>query len=273
MWLVCTFPHHEKEGANPTNAAVVFNRNGQRVGQYDKMNPVYQPKYGISSEVRVPSQRGIQIFDSDFGFRFCITICNDIFVHEIWEQCEALGANLILWTAAWKGGRHVDAKAGVLNTYIVNSAGGCGAGSARVADINGDAVSDTDPRVVHFSNTMKVISLDPERVLVHGNFVGRMSEMLSAHLDVVSEFDPVSEWHILAPKRSSSPRPGVRGLLRSYDIPTINELRMWNRAGSEGYRMKAEVVPGSDSEFYHPSFLTMPPVIWPEAKDPETIAL
>lgn len=63
----------------------------------------YIPAVKVLLEANSSKDSGLQVWDTDFGMRMCIVICNDILFPEVTQQCASLGADLIIWPAAWKG--------------------------------------------------------------------------------------------------------------------------------------------------------------------------
>lgn len=246
MWLLCPMHYHETDASGTAtgthlNSVFVYNRTGAVVGRYDKLFPVYQPANMLQTEDRDPSTRGVQVFDSDFGFRFCIIVCNDIMFQEVPAQCQALGADLIFWPAAWKGGRHADAMAAVNNVHVVNSPNGCGGGDARIVDHTGTVIPDS--ALLHNDTHLKIVQLDPEETIVHENVHSDLVTQLETDFDITGTIGPISEWFIFKASANATGPVPVRHALRSLGIPTINELRRWSREGVNMARMQQAHMP------------------------------
>eukprot|EP01127_Copromyxa_protea_P018842 TRINITY_DN600_c0_g1_i6.p1 TRINITY_DN600_c0_g1~~TRINITY_DN600_c0_g1_i6.p1 ORF type:complete len:363 (+),score=46.91 TRINITY_DN600_c0_g1_i6:324-1412(+) len=183
IWIVCTMYYWDMDSETrfyqKHNAAFVFDRKGTNLGSYYKMFPVFEMAYGIGNEQLYPSRKGVQVWDTDFGMRMCILICNDIFFSDLTAQCASLGADLVVWPAAWKGGRVLPALAMVHNIWIVNAPGPANIGKANVVDNVGRVVPEED--FVYMDRHTKIVELETEQVVLHNNFDGRIQEMLSSH--------------------------------------------------------------------------------------------
>ena len=99
-------PIHESRGDKIFNTAVVLDRQGRTVGTYSKVFPVFgnTSGHGAHGEIEAPdsvwpSSAGVKAFDLDFG-RIAVLICFDINFAELWQQAEALGADLVVWPSA-----------------------------------------------------------------------------------------------------------------------------------------------------------------------------
>ena len=82
-----------------TNAAIVYDRNGRRVGRYDKVHPVFDE---VSSDGSILLEGGVRpgseynAIDLDFG-RIGIQICYDVNFPEGWRRLKEKGAELVLF--------------------------------------------------------------------------------------------------------------------------------------------------------------------------------
>jgi len=251
IWIVCplfywdyseSFKEYQKY-----NTAFVFDRTGKNVGRYDKMFPVYEPFYGIGNEQIQPGRKGVQVWDTDFGMRMCMIICNDIFFPELTQQCASLGADILIWPAAWKGGRLLPALAMVNNLWIVNAPGPYDTKRPWVVDNVGRIVGEEN--TIYIDANIKIVEIETEQVVIHTNFNGRISQLLSEHSQDVKVQDnyDASEIIILEPARASG--YPVRALLRAYNVPTVRELAEWMRKYTNAKRMEGKAIPPSNPLF------------------------
>lgn len=112
--LIC--PIHTKVDGHYYNAAVVIDRAGKYVGQYQKINPT-------DSEIAagiVPGPLDPPVFDLDFG-RIGIQICFDINWHDNWKRLSAKGAELVFWPSAFAGGQMLNWLAAINKYFVVSS--------------------------------------------------------------------------------------------------------------------------------------------------------
>eukprot|EP01126_Amoeba_proteus_P009768 TRINITY_DN1372_c0_g2_i18.p1 TRINITY_DN1372_c0_g2~~TRINITY_DN1372_c0_g2_i18.p1 ORF type:complete len:421 (+),score=65.86 TRINITY_DN1372_c0_g2_i18:206-1468(+) len=244
MWLVCTLwtwnYDDESSKFKKFNSAFVFNRNGDNLGSFEKLFPVFEMTYGIENEQTYPGEKGVKIWDTDFGMRMCILICNDISFPELIQQCSSLGADLLVWPAAWKGGRILSALALTKNIWVVNAPGPADFGKAYFSDNIGREIRQS--QFLYLDNNLKIVEMETEQVAIHHNFAGRLGQMLSENAgDVRLETSwEETEIQVLVPHSPGFP---VRALLRKYNLPTLRELSVWMRKHINQLRMQGKPVP------------------------------
>ncbi len=90
--------HLIREKGRLFNRAVVFGRDGDLVGSYDKMHPV-----GGEALAGVTSGASPGTFDLDFG-RIGVSICFDINWPSIWKEMASRKIDLACWISAYDGG-------------------------------------------------------------------------------------------------------------------------------------------------------------------------
>jgi len=193
---------------------------------------------------------GIQVWDTDFGMRMCIVICNDILFPEVVQQCGSLGADLVVWPAAWKGGRVLPALAMLNNFWIVNAPGPANIGKAYAVDNVGRVLS--QDFFIYMDPNLKIIEIETEQVVLHNNFDVRVRQMLDKFPQVeIQYYDDTSEITVLQPSADVTNKTGfpVRALLRQYNVPTIRELSEWMRKYTNELRMTGKIVPADNPLF------------------------
>lgn len=58
----------------------------------------------------LPGDEGIAVIDADWGSRFCVLTCQDIYFPELWRDAHKQGCDSIVWPSAFSG-------AGLLGSY------------------------------------------------------------------------------------------------------------------------------------------------------------
>lgn len=107
-----------KEAGRYYNAAVLFDREGQYVGEYRKTNPTDDEiEKGITPGPLMPP-----VFQADFG-TMGIQICYDVNWHDNWRHLSDLGAKIVFWPSAFAGGRMLNSLAWINKYYVVSSTG------------------------------------------------------------------------------------------------------------------------------------------------------
>jgi len=129
-YIIC--PIHTKKSNKVYNSAVLIDRKGNIVGQYDKIHPTENE---CDNKV-TPGNSPPPVFKTDFG-TIGILICFDINWIEEWKSLKEQGAEIVFWTAAFPGGRMLSSYAWFFQYYVV----GC---SLRdpilIYDVTGDLI-------------------------------------------------------------------------------------------------------------------------------------
>jgi len=130
-YIIC--PLHTKKGDKVFNSAVLIDRKGELVGQYDKIHPVStESERGVT-----PGNSPPPVFKTDFG-TIGIQICFDINWVEGWKSLREQGAEIVFWPSAYPAGRNLPAYAWLFKYYIVGSSW---RDPATIYDITGDLIA------------------------------------------------------------------------------------------------------------------------------------
>jgi beta-ureidopropionase len=173
------------------NRALVFDREGRLIGQYDKRHPVGGEKdAGV-----LPGQRA-GVFELDVG-KIGVAICFDINWPEIWRQFADARIDLACWISAYEGGFPLSAYAWQHQYPIVSSVYPF---HSRFYDLTGEVVTLTsqwqriglhelnlERQVFHTDNQMQKIIQIQEK---YGTRV-RITSFTEEHLFVIESRDPV----------------------------------------------------------------------------------
>ncbi len=124
----------EVRGNTRLNTSVLFDRQGEIVGQYDKIHPTL----GELEAGTVPGiYSDIPVFDTDFG-RIGMLICFDVDYPEEWARIGVAGAELVVFPSMCDGGLRLRAYAWLHSYIVVSSVSG---GSSRIINKLGDVVA------------------------------------------------------------------------------------------------------------------------------------
>ena len=155
-----TAPIQRRCGDEVRNSVVLLDRNGERVGVYDKVHPVLMSdgslEYGITPAAEFP------VFDLDFG-RVGIQICWDVAFDDGWRAYGNQDAELVVFCTnpavrtalrgyAWRHGYYIAASAVHPPSLIVDPIGRVVGSTSSVGEIIVSQI-DLDYRVLH-SNCM-----------------------------------------------------------------------------------------------------------------------
>ncbi|MGD1893312.1 MAG: carbon-nitrogen hydrolase family protein [Cyclobacteriaceae bacterium] len=126
-------PIHTLDNGKVYNAAVVFDREGKRIGEYRKVRTTEDEMgQGVS-----PGTPDPPVFKTDFG-TIGIQICFDVEWMEGWRQLRQKGAEIVFWPSAFGGGKKINTMAW-LNKYCVVSS--TWKGTTKICDITGEEVA------------------------------------------------------------------------------------------------------------------------------------
>ncbi len=160
-YIIC--PLTTVRDARYTNDAVLLDRQGQIAGVYSKMHPVVEGSEFRSLEKGITPGREPFVFAADFG-RIGMQICFDINWSESWAELKRRGAEIVFWSSAYDGGKHLSAHAWDQHYYVVSSVK---TRHARIIDIMGEVLAmtgDHDPVVAQ--------TIDLDVGLFHCDFNG-----------------------------------------------------------------------------------------------------
>ncbi len=132
-YVVC--PVYTSEENKIYNSAVVFDRNGYRLGEYRKMHlPDDEIKNGLT-----PGPLQPPVFETDFG-KIGIQICYDIEWDDGWTKLREQGAEIVFWPSAFAAGKMVNSKAWQHKYVVVSSTN---KSTSKICDITGEVVVQT----------------------------------------------------------------------------------------------------------------------------------
>ena len=145
-YVIC--PLTAVRGDKYTNDAILIDRRGRIVGVYSKIHPVVEGSEFTSLERGITPGSEAVVFDTDFG-RIGMQICFDINWPETWVELKRRGAEIVFWSSAYDGGKHLSIHAWNNHFYVVSSVK---SRYARIIDIMGEVLAVTgrhDPIVAH----------------------------------------------------------------------------------------------------------------------------
>jgi predicted amidohydrolase len=158
-YIIC--PLIVKRGSVYTNDSVLIDRRGEVVGAYSKIHPVVQGSEFVVLERGVTPGADVPVFDTDFG-HIGMQICFDLVFDDGWAALEQKGAEIVFWSSAYDGGKHLGIRAWNHRFYVVSAVN---SNYARIIDAMGDVRGVTgplDPVVAH--------TIDLDVALFHADF-------------------------------------------------------------------------------------------------------
>jgi predicted amidohydrolase len=120
-------------GGRVFNSAMLLDRDGKVLGQYDKLHPTEgELQKGIH-----PGQKPPRVFETDFG-KIGIQICFDVNWWDEWKKLKEQGAQIVFFPAAYPAARQLSAIALMNQFFIVSSTQ---SRLSRIYDITGEVLS------------------------------------------------------------------------------------------------------------------------------------
>lgn len=136
-YIIC--PLTALHGSQFMNDAVLLDRQGQIVGVYSKIHPVVEGADFTSLEGGMTPGGEAAVFDVDFG-RIGMQICFDINWPETWAELKRKGAEVVFWSSAYDGGKHLSIHAWNNAYYVVSAVKSF---YARIIDVMGEVLAVT----------------------------------------------------------------------------------------------------------------------------------
>jgi len=207
-YMIC--PVITYENGKTYNAAVVIDRQGNRMGEYRK---TYLPDDEVALGL-TPGPLQPSVFKADFGI-FGIQICYDIHWNEAWKALREQGAEIIFWTSAYAGGQTVNAKAWQNKCVVVSST----RENSKICDITGEVIAQTGA----FDKNLICAPINLEKVFLHSwPFVQRFDEIKAKYGRKVKITNYHEEqWSII---ESLSPDVRVKDILMEFELRSYEQL-------------------------------------------------
>jgi beta-ureidopropionase len=123
-------------GGRTYNSAVLLDRRGKIVGQFNKIHPTEKElDQGVA-----PGSPDPPVFETDFG-KIGIQICFDVNWWDNWKRLKEKGAQIVFFPAAYPAAQQLSAIALMNEFFVVSSTG---ARPSRIYDITGRILSASD---------------------------------------------------------------------------------------------------------------------------------
>ena len=206
-YLIC--PMLTRENGKVYNAAVVIDRQGNRMGEYRKIHlPLDELRDGI-----IPGPLNPPVFKTDFG-TIGIQICYDCNWNDGWHALRQQGAEIVFWPSAYPGGQVINGRAWE-NKYVVVSST---RGTSKICDFTGDVITQTgnwDRNLIYAPVNLEKAFLSVWPFVRHFDNIrekyGRKIKLTNYHEE---------NWTII---ESLSPDIRVADILKEYNISTFEQ--------------------------------------------------
>jgi predicted amidohydrolase len=194
------------------NSAILIDRHGKIIGQYNKMHPTE----GELKEGATPGGTEAPVFETDFG-AIGIQICFDINWYETWQRLKRKGAKIVFFPSAYPAAQQLSALALVNQFYIVSSAT---RGSSKVYDITGQVLSSSG----HYQPWAAAVLPVGKRLFEMDYHVAKVHEIqkkYGSRVEVVWLHD--DDWFTLA---SVDPDLTVEEIISEFGLTPLDDYRV-----------------------------------------------
>ena len=193
------------------NAAVVFDRKGNRIGTYEKIHLTdYEIEAGYTCGPLFQP-----VIRTEFG-PIGIQICFDIEWDDGWTMMRQQGAKIIFWPSAFAGGKCVNTKAWE-HKCIVSSA--TNKNTAKICDISGEVIAQTGI----WNPNLFCAPVNLEKAFLHTwpavQHFGEIQKKYGKKIRITNFHE--EEWSVI---ESLSPEINVGDILKEFDLKTHEEL-------------------------------------------------
>ncbi len=207
-YSVC--PVYTSENGKSYNAAVIFDRKGEKIGEYRK---AHLTEGEIESGL-TPGLLDPPVFQTDFGV-IGVQICFDMLWDDCWTILRDKGAEIVFYPTAFPAGRMVNGKAWQHKYVVVSST--C-KNTAKICDITGEVIEQTG--IWTPNHICAPVNL--EKAFLHLWPYNRRFDEIQQRFGRkvrISIFHE-EEWAII---ESLSPEVKVQDILREYELKTHEE--------------------------------------------------
>jgi predicted amidohydrolase len=199
-----------KKGGPVYNSAILLDRQGQVVGQYNKIHPTEEE---IKEGTTPGEDVGPPLFKTDFG-RIGIQICFDSNWRESWRHMKEQGAQIVFWPSAYPAERQLPALALTNEYYIVSSTM---RGPAHIYDITGEVLA-VSGKYQDWAGAALPMGKRLFEVDYNAAKAQAIQQKYGARVQVTWYHD--SDWFTLA---SLDPDLSVEGIMAEYGLTPLDE--------------------------------------------------
>ena len=208
-YVIC--PIYTTENGKVYNAAVILDREGQKIGEYRKIHLTEgEIEWGLT-----PVPLNPPVFKTDFGI-VGVQICFDIEWDDGWSKLQEQGAEIVFWPSAFAGGQAVNFKA-IQHKYVVATS--TRKNTAKLCDITGEVITQTGI----WDRNIYCGSVNLEKAFLHTwPYVQRFNEIRKKYgrkVRITTYHE--EEWSII---ESLSPEIQVADILKEFELETYEKL-------------------------------------------------
>ena len=208
-YVIC--PIYTTENGKTYNAAVVLDREGQKIGEYRKIHLTEgEIEWGLA-----PGPLNPPVFKTDFGI-VGAQICFDIEWDDGWTKLREQGAEIVFWPSAFAGGQAVNFKAIQHKNVVATSTR---KNTAKLCDVTGEVITQTGI----WDRNIYCGSINLEKAFLHTwPYVQRFDEIRKKYgrkIKITTFHE--EEWSII---ESLSHDIFVADILKEFELETYEKL-------------------------------------------------
>jgi beta-ureidopropionase len=224
-YVVC--PIYTKDKGHYYNSSMLIDRDGQIAGIYHKIHPAETEILGdgVNGKGVTPGALTQPVIETDFG-KVGMQIGSDAFWSDGWDSLKKQGANIILFSSDFPGGRMLNYYALKNNYYLVSST----SGDARVIDISGNDLDCTSEFVRY---AWASINLDKVNVSCWPTN-GKLPDLFKKYGDRLR----IKVWGStdVITIESRDPNLKVSNVLKEFEIPNYTDYLIHETEVQDKYR-------------------------------------
>ncbi len=207
-YIIC--PLYTVENGKYYNAAVIFDREGNVLGEYRKIHTTE----GEMADGVSPGPLDPPVFKTDFG-TIGVQICFDLEWSDGWEKLRDKGAEIVFFCSAYSGGKAVNTRAWQNKYCVVSSTLN---GTAKICDIDGEELAKTGM----WERYWAIAPVNLEKAFLHTwPYYKKFKEIKAMYGRKVkiTNYDE-EEWSII---ESLSPDIKVADIIQEFNLKTHRE--------------------------------------------------
>jgi len=225
-YVVC--PLFTKKDGNFYNSSLLLDRKGNIAGVYHKTHPVKTeifPDQAFKGGGTVPGANDQPVIETDFG-KVGMQICFDANWTDGWDNLKRKGADIVLFSSQFPGGRMLNYYALRNSYYIISSTGG----DARIIDTSGNNLETTTEFVRYVWATINLEKINVTTWPTNQE----LSKMYKKYGNRIA----VKVWHTTDVITVESRDPGLSllSVLKEFNIPTYADDLRNEKAIQDKYR-------------------------------------
>jgi beta-ureidopropionase len=223
-------PVYTKKEGNFYNSCLLIDRKGNIAGVYNKIHPVKDEiiteKSGKEAIGVLPGAKDQQVIETDFG-KVGMQICYDANWQDGWDNYRKQGAEIILFSSAFPGGRMLNYFAWRYGCYIISSTGS----DARIVDKSGNDIHASSTFVRYAWSAINLEKLNADTWPANG----RLPDLFNKYGDRlhIKVWDNTGVITI----ESMDPDLKVRDVVKEFGILTVEENVKASEIVQDKYRL------------------------------------